>query len=334
MQDPAGQELALAIGPQHVDGAADLIRGVAVRTPIIESPFLNERTGRRVLLKFEGAQIGGAFKFRGAYNRLARIPQHDRGKGVVAWSSGNHAQGVAAAARILGIPATLVMPADAPSVKTANTSALGADIVAYDRRTQSRETIATALAEKRGAVLVPSYDDPFIIAGQGTVGLEILEQANEASASTGQVLVCCGGGGLVAGIATAMRPRLPDAEIYSVEPAAFDDTARSLTSGTRETVAPNAVSICDALLAPTPGALTFPINKAFLSGGLAVTDDEVRRAMRYAFEVLKLVVEPGGAVALAALLAGKAPAADGATVVVISGSNVDGGLFAEIIGGD
>ncbi|MCB2046865.1 MAG: threonine/serine dehydratase [Novosphingobium sp.] len=321
----------LAISADDVLGAARMIRGVAVRTPLLEYAFLNERIGSRVLIKFEGAQISGSFKFRGAYNRLARIAEADRAKGVVAWSSGNHAQGVAAAARILGIPAAIVMPEDAPVMKLANTRALGAEVVLYDRASQSREEIATALANERGAVLVPSFDDPFIIAGQGTVGLEIMEQAEECSADISQVLVCCGGGGLVAGVATAIRDKLPDVAVWSVEPADFDDTARSLVSGRREKVPVGASSICDALLTPMPGALTFPINRQLLAGGLSVTDDEVRSAMRYAFEVLKLVIEPGGAVALAALLSGKAPKADGATVVVVSGANVDADLFASAI---
>lgn len=320
-----------AISAADVRSAARTIAGVAVRTPLLEYRFLNERVGCRVLVKFEGAQIGGSFKFRGAYNRLARIAEADRGKGVVAWSSGNHAQGVAAAARMLGIPATIVMPADAPAMKLANTRALGAEVVAYDRAAQSREAIASQLAHESGAVLVPSFDDPHIIAGQGTCGLEIMAQAAEAGVTIGQVLVCCGGGGLVAGIATAIRDVRPDVAIRSVEPAGFDDTARSLASGRREGVAASAVSICDALLTPMPGELTFPINHALLAGGLVVSDDEVRFAMRYAFEVMKLVVEPGGAVALAALLAGKAPAVDGSTVVVVSGANVDAALFAEAI---
>ncbi|MDR7101619.1 threonine/serine dehydratase [Croceicoccus sp. BE223] len=320
-----------AISAADVRSAARTIAGVAVRTPLLEYRFLNEGVGGRVLVKFEGAQIGGSFKFRGAYNRLARIAEADRGKGVVAWSSGNHAQGVAAAARMLGIPATIVMPADAPAMKLANTRALGAEVVTYDRATQSREEIAVQLAHERGAVLVPSFDDPHIIAGQGTCGLEIMAQATDAGATIGQVLVCCGGGGLVAGIATAIRDVQPDVAIRSVEPAGFDDTARSLASGRREGVEAGAVSICDALLTPMPGELTFPINRALLAGGLVVSDDEVRFAMRYAFEVMKLVVEPGGAVALAALLAGKAPAVHGATVVVVSGANVDAALFAEAI---
>lgn len=312
--------------------AARIIAPAAVRTPLLENSVLNDRIGRRVLLKFEGAQHTGSFKFRGAYNRLARLDDAQRAAGVVAWSSGNHAQGVAAAARLLAIPATIVMPSDAPAIKLANTRALGAEIVTYDRHTESREEIATALAQDRGATLVPSFDDPFIIAGQGTAGLEILDQAEGVGAQIGQILVCCGGGGLTAGIATAVKARAPATSIYSVEPAGFDDTARSLASGVRETVAPDARSICDALMAPSPGAMTFPINQALLAGGLIVSDDLVRDAMRFAFSTLKLVVEPGGAVALAAMLNGLAPPCEGASVVVLSGSNVDPAGYAAIIG--
>lgn len=322
---------ALAITAADVRDAARRIAGAAVRTPLLEFAPLNERVGHRVLVKFEGAQHTGSFKFRGAYNRLSRIPDADKPAGVVAWSSGNHAQGVAAAARLLNMPATIVMPAGAPAIKVANTRALGAEIVAYDRYTQSREEIATALSKERGAVLVPSFDDPHIIAGQGTAGLEIMEQASDAGAAIGQLLVCCGGGGLVAGIATAIKDVQPDVAIYSVEPQAFDDTARSLASGQRETVPSDARSICDALLAPSPGELTFPINKALLAGGLSVTDDQVRAAMRFAFQSMKLVIEPGGAVALAAALEGLAPPADGATVVVVSGGNVDPDAYADIL---
>lgn len=321
----------LAICAADIRGASELIRGAAVYTPLLEYAPLNEYAGRRVFVKFEGAQHTGSFKFRGAYNRLARIAQADRAAGVVAWSSGNHAQGVAAAARLLGIPATIVMPSDAPAIKIDNTRALGAEVVPYDRFTESREEIATTLANSRGAVLVPSYDDPFIIAGQGTIGLEILEQAAALGAKLSQVLVCCGGGGLVAGVATAIKDGAPDIDIYSVEPATFDDTARSLQSGRRETVADGAKSICDALMAPSPGELTFPINQALLAGGLAVTEGEVKAAMRFAFAKLKLVVEPGGAVALAALLHGKAPASEDAVAIVISGANVDPALYASIL---
>jgi threonine dehydratase len=326
---------SFAINASDVKSAADLIRGVAVRTPLLEYQPLNEAVGGRVLVKFEGAQHTGSFKFRGAYNRLARIPSEARASGVVAWSSGNHAQGVAAAAKLLGIPATIVMPADAPAIKLENTRALGAEVVLYNRLTESREKIARELANTRGATLVPSFDDPFIIAGQGTIGLEIIDQAMQARAKVTRLFVCCGGGGLIAGIATAIKAAAPHINIYAVEPAGFDDTARSLATGERETVAPNSSSICDALLTPRPGELTLPINRHLLSGGLVVTDDQVRAAMRFAFSKMKLVIEPGGAVALAALLAGIAPppSKDGDTVVVISGSNVDPMLYAEIIVG-
>jgi len=320
-----------AIGPDDVRAASARLRGVAVRTPLLENAALNERAGRRVLVKFEGAQHTGSFKFRGAWNRLVQIPVADRAAGVVAWSSGNHAQGVADAARRLGIPATIVMPADAPAIKIANTHALGANIVTYDRATESREAIATAIAEARGAVLVPSYDDPAIIAGQGTIGLEILEQAAEAGARLTRLLVCCGGGGLVAGIATAVHDADPTIAIHPVEPAAFDDTARSLASGTILANPPGAQSICDALMAPAPGMLTFPINRALLAEGLTVDDDQVRAAMRFAFTTLKLVVEPGGAVALAALLNGKMQAGSDDLALVISGANVDPASFAGIL---
>jgi threonine dehydratase len=325
--------ITLAITDSDVRSAAQLIQGVAVRTPLLEYQPLNELAGRRVLVKFEGAQHTGSFKFRGAYNRLARIPKETRGSGVVAWSSGNHAQGVAAAAKLLGIPATIVMPSDAPSIKLENTRALGAEVVLYNRLTESREKIARELANLRGAVLVPSFDDPFIIAGQGTIGLEIIDQASKALAQVTQVLVCCGGGGLIAGIATAVKAAAADIDLYAVEPEGFDDTTRSLIAGKRQTVVPNATSICDALLTPSPGELTFPINQRLLSGGLVVTDDQVRAAMRFAFLRMKLVIEPGGAVALAALLAGVAPPAPkgGDMVVVVSGANVDPNLYAEIV---
>ena len=320
-----------AISADDVRCAAKRLAGVAVRTPLLEYAALNERAGRRVLIKFEGAQHTGSFKFRGAYNRLARIEGAAKAAGVVAWSSGNHAQGVAAAARLLGMPALIVMPADAPAIKQANTKALGAEIVLYDRLTESREEIAAGLAAQRGAIMVPPFNDAFVIAGQGTVGLEILQQAAEAQAKLGQVLVCCGGGGLTAGVATVIKDADPSIDVYSVEPAAFDDTARSLRSGWRETVMKGATSICDALLTPSPGEMTFPINQALLSGGLAVSDEQVKAAMRFAFETLKLVIEPGGAVALAAVLHGLAPPSSLATAVVVSGANVDPALYAAIL---
>lgn len=311
--------------------AARRIKGVAVCTPLLMSAALDTRAGARVVIKPENLQHAGSFKFRGAYNRLSQLTGPERTAGVVAWSSGNHAQGVALAARLLGMPAVIVMPADAPAVKIASTRAMGAEILFYDRYSESREAIGERLATERGATLVPSYDDPHIIAGQGTCGLEIAEQARDAGLTLDTLLVCCGGGGLVAGISAAMRIESPATRTFSVEPADFDDHARSLVSGQRESNAADARSICDALLAPEPGAMTFAINRQTLAGGLAVTDAEVRAAMRFAFAELKLVVEPGGAVALAALLAGKLDVGGQTVGIVISGGNVDPGLFAAII---
>jgi threonine dehydratase len=320
-----------AICAEDVRRAAQILAGVAVYTPLLEYAALNERAGRRVLIKFEGAQHTGSFKFRGAYNRLAQIQGAAKTGGVVAWSSGNHAQGIAAAARLLGMKAAIVMPSDAPEIKKTNTAALGAEIVLYDRQRDSREEIAAALAAQRGATLVPPFNDAFVMAGQGTVGLEILQQAAAAGVTLGQLLVCCGGGGLAAGVATAVKDAAPVIQIYSVEPAAYDDTARSLASGKRETVPQGATSICDALLTPTPGEMTFPINQALLTAGLGVTDEQVKAAMRFAFETLKLVIEPGGAVALAAVLHGLAPPTGLATAVIVSGSNVDPALYTAIL---
>jgi threonine dehydratase len=314
-----------------VAAARERIAPVVTRTPLIENATLNAHIGRRVLVKFEGAQRTGSFKFRGAYNRLVQLGPADRAAGVVAWSSGNHAQGIAAAAALLGIPATIVMPADAPAIKVTNTRALGAEIVPYDRMKESREDIATALAHARGAVLVPSFDDTDVIAGQGTAGLEIIEQTAVRGIVPDQILCPCGGGGLVSGLATAVKGLQPDCAIYAVEPEGFDDTARSLVSGNRESIAPGMHSICDALLAPSPGALTFPINHALLSGGLVVSDTQVRAAMRFAFTALKLVTEPGGAVALAAMIHNLAPKCEGTTVIVISGANVDADAYARIL---
>lgn len=311
--------------------AARRLEGVANRTPLLEYRDFEGQAGAILLVKFEGAQHEGSFKFRGAYNRLVQLDEDARSCGVVAWSSGNHAQGVAAAARRLSIAATIVMPYDAPAVKVQNTRRLGAEIVFYDRVNESREDIARAICATTGAILVPSYDDPAIIAGQGTVGLEIVDQAKTMGHKIDQLLVCCGGGGLVAGTAIAVAGSNAPFAVYSVEPAAFDDTARSLESGVRERVQAGAKSICDALLAPKPGELTFPINQRLVAGGLSVTDDEVRCAMVFAFSRLKIVIEPGGAVALAAALSGKVETAGRTTAVVVSGGNVDPAMLAEML---
>ncbi|MEX0759271.1 MAG: threonine/serine dehydratase [Tistlia sp.] len=310
-------------GFADVEAAAARLAGKAIVTPLLEHPELNERLGGRLLIKPETLQRTGSFKFRGAYNRIASIPGEQRGRGVLAYSSGNHAQGVAAAALLLGLPATIVMPADAPAVKVANTRAYGATVVFYDRYGDDREAIAAELLEKTGATLVRPYDDPLIVAGQGTCGLELVRQARGLEATLDAVLVCCGGGGLTAGTALSVKALSPETEVYSVEPESFDDTARSLAGGARVGNRPEARSICDALLSPTPGVLTFALNRRLVSGGLSVSDAEVERAMAFAFNRLKLVVEPGGAVALAAVLSGKIATAGRTTAIVLSGGNVD-----------
>ncbi|MEQ8206290.1 MAG: threonine/serine dehydratase [Woeseia sp.] len=311
-----------------IEAAAVRLQGVAVETPLISSPELDELTGGRVLLKAECLQRTGSFKIRGAYNLMAQLDAAQRASGVVAYSSGNHAQGVAAAGTMLGIKTAIVMPDDAPAAKILNTRKLGGETVLYDRYNGDREQIARELAAERGAVLVPSYDHLDIITGQGTVGLEFMQQCGAVPPD--QVLVSCSGGGMVAGIALAVHASAPTAAVYAVEPADLDDTARSLSAGERVRNDPKAHSICDALLAATPGKFTFDINRSELAGALGVSDDEVRAAMRFAFSYLKLVLEPGGAAALAALLAGRIDCRDKTTVVVLSGGNVDTALFAEI----
>ncbi len=321
-----------AVGIEEIYQAARRLDGIAVRTPLLESPALNSRFGGRVLLKAETLQRVGAFKFRGAYNRLSQLSDAERARGVVAFSSGNHAQGVALAARALGMPALIVMPADAPRVKLEATRRYGAEVRLYDRATESREAIAAQIALDRGAVVVPAFDDLDIIAGQGTVGLEIVEQAQEVGASLGQLLGPVGGGGLMAGVATAVNALAPRARLWGVEPEAYDDTRRSFEAGGRVGAPAAPRSLCDSLESPLPGELTFPILKLRLEGILTVDDGAVAEAMRFAFSELKLVVEPGGVVALAALLAGQvAPVEGEATVIVLSGGNVDPELFARLL---
>ncbi|MFP4002467.1 MAG: threonine/serine dehydratase [Alphaproteobacteria bacterium] len=312
---------------EDVAAAAGRLEGKARLTPLLRETPLDELTGARVLVKPECLQRTGSFKFRGAFNRLSQLTEEELAAGVVAFSSGNHAQGVAAAARLLGIRAAIVMPSDAPRIKIENTKALGAEVVPYDRARESREQIAAALAAERGAVVVPAFNDSHIIAGQGTVGLEIALQAQEARAAPDVVLAPCGGGGLISGSALGLRHYFPQAEIYAAEPEAFDDARRSLETGELATVGPGAASICDALQAPSLGPLTFALGQRLLSGGLSVSDDEVRHAMAVAFRMLKLVVEPGGAVALAALLSGKIETSGRTVAVVLSGGNVDAETF-------
>ncbi len=314
-----------------IEAAAARLADRGVVTPLLTSPALDERAGGRVLIKPENLQRTGSFKFRGAYNKIAQIPEADRAAGVVAFSSGNHAQGVAAAARLLHVPATIVMPADAPRIKIDSTRRHGAEVLLYDRYREAREEVAAALVAERSATLVRPYDDPDVIAGQGTCGLEIADQAAALGAQLDRLLVCCGGGGLTAGVALALAEMSPRTAVYTVEPQGFDDTARSLEAGRRVSNEAEGQSICDALLAPTPGQLTFPINRRLLAGGLVVSDEDTRAAMAYAFRHLKLVVEPGGAVALAALLSGKLNVRDKTTALILSGGNVDPERYAEVI---
>jgi threonine dehydratase len=317
-----------------IDAIADAdlrIRPYAIETPLLEWSALNKKLDARILCKAEPLQRTGSFKFRGAYNRVSRFDRAASSGGVVACSSGNHAQGVAEAARLCGVDAVIVMPSDAPKVKIARTSHYGAEIVFYDRDTEDRNAIARDLCEQLNADFVPPFDDPVVIAGQGTVGLEIARQSKAAAADIDAVLAPISGGGLTAGVAIAVKDRFPNAEIYCVEPKGFDDYRRSLSSGARQKNDPASRSICDALLMPEPGELTFAINKDLLAGGLVVSDSDVRHAVAYAWRDMKLVVEPAGAIALAALLSGAFEAKGCTVAIVLSGGNVDPHLFADII---
>ncbi len=317
--------------PADIDAAAVTIAPVAVRTPLLNSAALDERVGARIFLKPEVLQRTGSFKFRGAYNKLSSIPSDRRAAGVVAFSSGNHAQGVAAAARLLNMPATIVMPADAPVAKRERTKSFGAEVVLYDRDKEDREAIARAICDKRTATLVPPYDDPKIIAGQGTVGREIAQDLLALGVTPDLVIAPASGGGLVAGIATAIKAKFSGAQVMTAEPEGFDDHAKSFAAGHRIAIVSAGRTICDALMAPMPGEITFAINSALGARGVVVSDAEVGAAVKFAFNELKLVVEPGGAIALAALLAGLLDARGKTVAIVLSGGNVDAGLFAKLI---
>lgn len=315
-----------------LQAAAARIAPTARRTPLVESPLLNARLGLRLLIKAEPLQRTGSFKFRGAMNVLTGLDEATRRRGVVAFSSGNHAQAVAHAAQIYGVPAVIVMPADAPALKIANTRAYGAEVVLYDRWTEDREAIGKKLEAERGLHLVRPFDDPRIVAGQGTAGLEIVAQCAELGVVPDAVLVNCSGGGLAAGVAIAVKAALPDARVHPCEPAAFDDLRRSLISGKRESNSPDARSQCDALLSPTPGVMTFKVAQALLAAGLVADDAEVDRGMRAAFEYFKLVVEPGGAVSVACAVLGKVPGQPKTIVAIASGGNVDADAYAAALG--
>jgi len=323
--------MSYAISISDIQAAAERLEGIAVRTPLIESPLLNERMGGRIFVKAENLQHAGAFKFRGAYNRLSQLTPAEKKAGVLAYSSGNHAQGIALAAKMLGVKATIVMPKDAPELKVAGTRGYGADVVFYDRYTEDREEVAKHAAGDSGAVLVPPYNSPFILAGQGTVGLEIAADLQALGLVADQALLNCGGGGLTGGAMTALKHAFPSMAGYAVEPEAFDDVKRSLESGEIQEVDFGARSICDALLTPSPGDLTFPIMQGLGVKGLTVSDDEARLAVAYAANTLKLVGEPGGVVSLAAVLAGKVDVKDKITICIISGGNIDPAMLQECL---
>jgi threonine dehydratase len=315
-----------------IEAAAARAEGVMRRTPLLSSPFLDEIAGRAVHVKCEALQHTGSFKFRGGWSAVSALAPEVRARGVLAFSSGNHAQGVARAAQLHGVPATIIMPADAPRLKIENTRAMGAEVVLYDRAGgEDRNEIGARLRDERGLTLIKPFDEPQVIAGQGTCGLEIAEQAAEAGVTEATVLVCCGGGGLTSGIALALEAKAPGMRVRPVEPEGFDDTARSLAEGTIvENEGPEA-GFCDAILTRAPGEITFPVMARLCEPGVVVSEAETRAAMRLAFERLKVVAEPGGAVALAAALFHGPELGEGPVIATISGGNVDRALFAEVL---
>lgn len=314
-----------------IKAAQNRIAGEAVVTPLINNAYLDEVVGGRVFLKCENLQRTGSFKFRGAYNAIASMSADERANGIVAVSSGNHAQGIAESARMFGVPATIIMPSSAPAIKTERVRRLGAKVVPYDRAVDDRDSFARNLVEETGAEFVRPYDDVRVMAGQGTVGLETVSQLGALGLSADIGLVCTGGGGLCAGVSTVWRDAFPAIDIFAVEPEGYDDTVRSLASGQREANMPGASSICDAILTDRPGELTFPINVANQVRGLAVSDDEVLDAVAFALRELKLVVEAGGAVSLAALLAGKIDLEGQVVLAVLSGGNADPAVLARAL---
>ncbi len=312
-----------------IEAAALRLKGHARLTPLLNAPLLDAVAGRRIFVKAECLQWTGSFKFRGGWSAVSALAPEVRARGVIAFSSGNHAQGVALAARMHGVACVILMPSDAPQVKIANTRAYGAEVVLYDRATQDRDAIGADLSAKRGLTLIRPYDDAQVIAGQGTIGLEIAEQAAAARVTQADVITCCGGGGMTAGIALALAARAPGLRVRTAEPAGFDDMARSLATGQVQRNASSSGSICDAIVTPQPGVLTFPIAQRLCGPGLVVSDDQALHAMALAFAHLRIVVEPGGAVALAAALWGDD--LPDTVICTASGGNVDATLFAQTL---
>ena len=317
---------------QMVKAAEKRLKGNARRTPMLTSPFLDEIAGRKVLVKAECLQHTGSFKFRGGWSALSALSDAQRKAGVIAFSSGNHAQGVAIAADAHGAPCVIVMPADAPAVKIQNTRDLGAEVVLYDRDNEDRDEIGARIAAERGLTLVKPFDEPLVIAGQGTCGIEIARQADAAGVTKAEVLVCCGGGGLTSGIALALEADAPGLKVRPVEPEGFDDVTRSLVSGQIENNNRASGSLCDAIITKQPGDLTFPIMQRLCGSGIIVTDDECLRAMALAYERLRVVIEPGGAAALAAALFHPEASEGDAVIVVATGGNVDRAVFIQALG--
>ncbi|MDO1584621.1 threonine ammonia-lyase [Rhizobium oryzicola] len=314
-----------------IEAARQRIGGRALRTPLLNSPFLDEIAGRRVFVKAECLQLTGSFKFRGAWSAISALEPDVRARGVLAFSSGNHAQGVALAAKMHGIAAVIIMPSDAPRLKIANTRDYGAEVVLYDREKEDRDAIGAKLSAERGLTLVKPFDNEQVIAGQGTIGLEIAEQAAELGIEKADVLVCCGGGGMTAGIALALEARAPHLKVRPVEPQGFDDAGRSLKAGKIERNESLGGSVCDAILTPQPGNITFPILSRLCGPGLAVSDEEAMRAVALAYSRLKIVAEPGGIVALAAALFRKDEIAGDTVIATCSGGNVDVEVFQDAL---
>ncbi len=316
---------------EMIRAAAARIKGHGRRTPILSSPFLDEIAGRRVFVKAECLQHTGSFKFRGGWSAVSSLSDNELKTGVIAFSSGNHAQGVALAAREHGAPAVIIMPADAPQVKIDNTRALGAEVVLYDRATEDRDEIGARLSTERGLTLIKPFDDPLVIAGQGTTGLEIAEDMNALGVENADVVVCCGGGGLTSGIALALEAEAPTLRARPAEPEHFDDVTRSLAAGEIKRNERLSGSLMDAIITPQPGDITFPILKRLCGPGIVVTEEEALRAVGLAFERLRIVVEPGGAAALAAVLFHPDAFEGDAVIAVATGGNVDADVFGQAL---